>query len=52
VAESFDVRELAASSAGNLSPYERKPWIESNTLERWLLDAGIARPNGHQAGWS
>jgi hypothetical protein len=44
----FNVRELAVSSAAHaaLSPYETRQWIRGGILERWLLEAGIARPNG------
>jgi hypothetical protein len=40
------VRQLAASSAEFITNHERDGSLTGGELERWLLDAGIARPNG------
>jgi hypothetical protein len=47
----FDLRTLAESSAAHLAPYYRRAWLGSRQLERWLLDADIAEPNGAPGRW-
>jgi hypothetical protein len=42
----FDVRELAAGTAHYIVSHEQEWWITGTNMERWLQDAGIARPNG------
>jgi hypothetical protein len=46
VPASFDVRELAVATAVHVASNEREAWLAGNELRRWLLEAGIARPNG------
>jgi hypothetical protein len=43
---SFSVRDLAAATAVHIASREREWWLTGRELERWLLAAGIARPNG------
>jgi hypothetical protein len=42
----FDVRELAASTAHLIPSNNRGWWVSGTELERWLIADGIAVPNG------